>query len=272
MPILIGGNGPNVTWRLAARFADELNLDALMPDAGGGGAAGHPAAVRGDRPRPVHAPGVGPPLGRRRADVRRSPSGRIACSSTRSSASRARSSRGSMACATRPCSTRSSRIARRPACWMPQRHRQPPDVESSMARRLRRPTSGRHLHPIRAQGCVDDRSYTAVVFELWSPDDAFGHLDRYLRSNGFFGADADDLAGVIADVYLGFGLSPTMRRTSSPDPPEPGRPPLLACAIRPDRGPGSVPRPVPRWSLDADLAPDAHAGAIEAVRDFDRGG
>ena len=33
MPIVIGGNGPNVTWRLAARFADELNLDALRPDA-----------------------------------------------------------------------------------------------------------------------------------------------------------------------------------------------------------------------------------------------
>lgn len=33
IPILVGGNGPEVTWRLAARFADELNLDALAPDA-----------------------------------------------------------------------------------------------------------------------------------------------------------------------------------------------------------------------------------------------
>jgi F420-dependent oxidoreductase-like protein len=31
IPILVGGNGPKVTWRLAARFADELNLDALTP-------------------------------------------------------------------------------------------------------------------------------------------------------------------------------------------------------------------------------------------------
>jgi F420-dependent oxidoreductase-like protein len=33
MPIVVGGNGPKVTWRLAARFADELNLDALPPEA-----------------------------------------------------------------------------------------------------------------------------------------------------------------------------------------------------------------------------------------------
>ena len=31
IPIMVGGNGPNVTWRLAARFADELNVDSLTP-------------------------------------------------------------------------------------------------------------------------------------------------------------------------------------------------------------------------------------------------
>jgi F420-dependent oxidoreductase-like protein len=32
VPIIVGGNGPNVTWRLAAKHADELNLDWLTPD------------------------------------------------------------------------------------------------------------------------------------------------------------------------------------------------------------------------------------------------
>ena len=38
--MMVGGNGPEVTWRLAARFADELNLDALTPAAVAGGAPG----------------------------------------------------------------------------------------------------------------------------------------------------------------------------------------------------------------------------------------
>jgi len=31
VPMMVGGTGPNVTWRLAARHADELNLDGLSP-------------------------------------------------------------------------------------------------------------------------------------------------------------------------------------------------------------------------------------------------
>src|SRR5213593_908137 len=32
VPIMVGGNGQNVTWRLAARFADELNVDGMLPE------------------------------------------------------------------------------------------------------------------------------------------------------------------------------------------------------------------------------------------------
>ena len=32
VPIMVGGNGRKVTWRLAARFADEINLDNMPPD------------------------------------------------------------------------------------------------------------------------------------------------------------------------------------------------------------------------------------------------
>ena len=31
MPVMVGGNGPDVTWRLAARHADELNVDGMSP-------------------------------------------------------------------------------------------------------------------------------------------------------------------------------------------------------------------------------------------------
>ena len=31
VPIMVGGNGPNVTWRLASRYAEELNVDGFSP-------------------------------------------------------------------------------------------------------------------------------------------------------------------------------------------------------------------------------------------------
>ena len=67
VPIMVGGNGPNVTWRLAARHADELNLDGMTPAEVGGRAAGHRRPLRGDRPRPGQPACVGPRLGQGRS-------------------------------------------------------------------------------------------------------------------------------------------------------------------------------------------------------------
>ena len=32
IPIMVGGNGPEVTWRLAALYADELNITGKTPE------------------------------------------------------------------------------------------------------------------------------------------------------------------------------------------------------------------------------------------------
>ena len=32
IPIMVGGDGQNVTWRLAAKYADELNVDGMTVD------------------------------------------------------------------------------------------------------------------------------------------------------------------------------------------------------------------------------------------------
>ncbi len=59
VPIMVGGNGPNVTWRLAARYADELNLDWLTPDEVARGTDHDQCPVRGDRSRPRHPADLG---------------------------------------------------------------------------------------------------------------------------------------------------------------------------------------------------------------------
>ena len=76
--------GPNVTWRLAAKHADELNLDGMDPDEVAAALPTHPRAVRGDRPRPGDARDLGPhvvgPHQGHRAAARR-PAGRVSASS-----------------------------------------------------------------------------------------------------------------------------------------------------------------------------------------------
>jgi para-aminobenzoate synthetase component I len=69
------------------------------------------------------------------------------------------------------------------------------------------------------------------VLELHSPGGALDAIEGHLRAAGFFGGGAE---GVVADLYLGYGLSTTLRREPWPDPPEPCPLPLAACLVRPE--------------------------------------
>jgi para-aminobenzoate synthetase component 1 len=55
-------------------------------------------------------------------------------------------------------------------------------------------------------------------------------IEAALRAAGFFEGGAD---GLVADLYLGYGLSREIRRTGVPDPPEPCPLPPAALRIRP---------------------------------------
>ena len=102
------------------------------------------------------------------------------------------------------------------------------------------------------------------MFELRSPEGAFAAIEDYLRDAGFFGGGAED---VVADLYLGYGLSSPLRRGTHPDPPEPCPLPLAACRLRPDTQPSHAVADfrIGEWSRTWDE--EAYASAVEAVKD-----
>jgi para-aminobenzoate synthetase component 1 len=69
------------------------------------------------------------------------------------------------------------------------------------------------------------------MLELHSPHGAFAAIENYLLEAGFFGGGAE---GLVADLYLGYGLSTVLRREPWPDPPEPCPLPLAASRVRPE--------------------------------------
>jgi para-aminobenzoate synthetase component 1 len=102
------------------------------------------------------------------------------------------------------------------------------------------------------------------MLELSSADRAFETLEAYLRGEGFFAGDGAD--GRVAEVYLGYGLARTLRRTASPEPPEPCPLPLLACRILPGEPP---PEPVGAYRAGAwerSWTDAEYGAAVEEVR------
>jgi para-aminobenzoate synthetase component I len=73
--------------------------------------------------------------------------------------------------------------------------------------------------------------------------------------------------GLVADLFLGYGLSQPLRRESAPPPPEPCPLPLAACRVRPEGEPPPVPHGgfrVGEW--EQTWAADDYAAGVEAVR------
>jgi para-aminobenzoate synthetase component I len=70
----------------------------------------------------------------------------------------------------------------------------------------------------------------AASIEIHEADGAFERIELWLREQGFFVPGGYDL---VADLYLGYGLSSALRRHRGPVPPEPCPLPLAACTVRP---------------------------------------
>ncbi|MFO7571371.1 MAG: anthranilate synthase component I family protein [Gaiellaceae bacterium] len=70
----------------------------------------------------------------------------------------------------------------------------------------------------------------AELLELREPTGAFARIEEWLRDRGFFLPGGEEL---VADVYLGYGLSHAIRRDTTAPPPEPCPTlPLAACRVR----------------------------------------
>ncbi|MGZ4382879.1 MAG: chorismate-binding protein, partial [Gaiellaceae bacterium] len=98
-----------------------------------------------------------------------------------------------------------------------------------------------------------------TLLEVYDPVGAFeaieAHLAEHLRP------------GLVADLYLGYGLSQSLRREPSPAPPEPCPLPLAACRVRPEEEPAASPTGTFRiGEWEQTWAADDYAARVDAVR------
>ncbi len=101
------------------------------------------------------------------------------------------------------------------------------------------------------------------LLELRAAEGAFERIEAWLRDRGFFRPGSEEL---VAELYLGYGLSQGIRRGRTPAPPEPcGALPLAACRLRRDLPPAAVDSfRIGGWEATWSLA--EYAAAVEEVR------
>ncbi len=93
---------------------------------------------------------------------------------------------------------------------------------------------------------------------------SLAEVESALREHGFFGGRA---AGMVADVYLGYGLSNVLRRGPAPAPQEPCLLPAAAVRVRRESEPSPAGGAFEVGTWDRTWSPNNYSRAVEAVRD-----
>jgi para-aminobenzoate synthetase component I len=94
--------------------------------------------------------------------------------------------------------------------------------------------------------------------------DPFGQLDAFLRGHGF--GTPDPPAGMLADLYLGYGLAASLAGVHVPGPPEPCPLPVAACRVRPADEPPPAAGSFQAGAFAPTWGAAEHRGAVELVR------
>ncbi|MGZ4441425.1 MAG: hypothetical protein ACXVZN_13825, partial [Gaiellaceae bacterium] len=98
-----------------------------------------------------------------------------------------------------------------------------------------------------------------TLLEVYDPVGAFEAIEAHLAENL--------QPGLVADLYLGYGLSQSLRREPSPAPPEPCALPLAACRVRREEEPAASPAgPFRIGEWEQTWAADDYASGVDAVR------
>jgi para-aminobenzoate synthetase component 1 len=107
---------------------------------------------------------------------------------------------------------------------------------------------------------------TPALLEIHAAEGAFERIEGFLREAGFFGGTgAGDRR--CADVYLGYGLSETLRRSGRSARPEPAALPLAACRVRETGATADAPGTFAVGTWEATWAAHDYARAIALARE-----